>query len=181
MNLSQAPQSYDSVSKALHWLIALLAFAQLGMGKFFEVEADEADSLFELHSALGLLVLALMLVRIAWRLTHAVPDQPAGTPPLLRLVALGMHGGFYLLLIALPLSGWALTSIEGDAVSFFGAFPVPSLPVAGGEEMEDFIEEAHELMGNVLLVLAGLHVLAGLKHHFIDRDNVLRRMLPFHG
>jgi cytochrome b561 len=85
---------------------------------------------------------------------------------------------FYALLIALPLSGWLMTSVEGDPVTFFGWFGVPSLPVPGGEASEDLLEETHEVLGNVLLVLAGIHVLAGLKHHFIDRDDVLRRMLP---
>jgi cytochrome b561 len=78
----------------------------------------------------------------------------------------------------LPLSGWLLVSAEGDPVTFFNWFAIPALPVPGGEASEDLIEEVHEILGNVLLALAGLHVLAGLKHHFMDRDNVLRRMLP---
>lgn len=166
---------YTAVSKTLHWLIALLAFTLLAMGKFWEVEPGEPGSLYARHTSLGLLVLALMVVRLAWRLTHAVPALPATTPGWQRAVARGMHHAFYILLIALPLSGWLMTSAEGEAVNFFG-IPVPQLPVA--EASEDALEESHELLGNVLLVLAGIHVLAGLKHHFVDRDNVLRRMLP---
>ncbi len=71
--------------------------------------------------------------------------------------------------------------MEGDPVSFFGGFGVPPLPVPGGEASEDLIEETHEVLGNVLLVLAGIHVLAGLKHHYIDRDDILRRMMPGSG
>lgn len=180
MNDAATADRYDGISLALHWLIALLAFAQLTMGKFFEVEAEESgEGLFDWHTALGLLVLTLILVRMAWRLTHPVPPPPPATPAWQHTVARVTHVAFYALLIALPLSGWALTSAEGDAVTFFGWFPVPSLPAAGGEAAEDFLKETHELLGNGLLVLAGLHVLAGLKHHFIDRDNVLRRMLPF--
>jgi cytochrome b561 len=89
-----------------------------------------------------------------------------------------MHGAFYVLLIVLPLSGWLLASAGGDAVSFLGWFDVPALPVPGGKESKEFIVEAHELLGDAVLVLAGLHALAGLKHHFIDRDDVMRRMLP---
>jgi cytochrome b561 len=173
-----APERYTAVSQALHWLIALLAFALLAMGKLGEVEADEPGSLFGWHTALGLTVLVLMIIRLGWRLTHSVPSLPATRPPWQARIARGLHHGFYALLIALPLSGWLLTSVEGDAVSWFGIFPVPSLPVPGGEAAEDAIEEAHELLGNLLLVLAGLHVLAALKHHFMDRDDVLRRMLP---
>ncbi len=181
MNAPGASERYSGVSQALHWSIALLVFAQLAMGKFFEVEAEESgESLFDLHTAFGLLVLGLMLVRLGWRLTHTVPPLPAATPAGLRLMTKAVHLAFYGLLIALPLSGWALTSVEGDPVTFFGWFAVPALPVSGGEAAEDFIEEAHELMGNVLLALAALHVLAALKHHFFDKDNVLRQMLPLH-
>ena len=169
--------TYSGVAKGLHWLIAVLAFTLLAIGKLFDVDAEEGG-LFGVHTALGLAVLALMIARVAWRVTHAVPPQPRGTPVWQRLVASGTHATFYLLLVMLPLSGWALTSVEGDAVSFFGLFPVPALPVGGGEAAEEFLEETHEVLGNVLLALAGLHVLAGLKHHFVDRDDVLRRMMP---
>jgi cytochrome b561 len=172
---------YNGFSKMLHWLIALLAFSQLAMGKFFEVEADESGSLFGWHTALGLLVLALMVARLVWRLTHTVPPLPRNTPGWQQVAAKATHIAFYVLLIALPITGWLMTSVEGDAVSFFGWFTVPALPVPGGEASEaseDLIEEAHELLGNVLLVLAGIHVLAGLKHHYMDRDEVLRRMMP---
>jgi cytochrome b561 len=179
MNSSSSLDSYNSVSKTLHWLIAVLAFTQLAMGKFFEVEADEgSEGFFDIHTALGLTVLALMLVRLAWRLTHSVPSMPAATPGWQRGAARATHFAFYALLVALPLTGWLLTSVEGDAVSYFGRFSVPALPVAGSDATEDFLEETHEVLGNVLLALAGLHVLAGLKHHFMDKDNVLRRMLP---
>jgi cytochrome b561 len=172
---------YTAVSKTLHWIIALLAFSQLAMGKFFEIEADEPDSLFGWHTAFGLSVLALMMVRLGWRLTHSVPNLPQTTPGWQKIAARTTHIAFYVLLIALPVSGWLLASVEGDAVSYFGWFTVPSLPVPGGEASEDFLEETHELLGNALLVLAGLHVLAGLKHHYLDRDDVLRRMLPGSG
>jgi cytochrome b561 len=145
------------------------------LGKLFDV--DEG-SLFDWHTALGLSVLALMLVRLGWRLTHDMPSPPATSPGWQNAAARFVHLAFYVLLVALPVSGWLLTSVEGDPVSYFGLFPVPALPVPGGEASEDLIEETHEILGNVLLGLAALHVLAGLKHHFVDRDDVLRRMLP---
>jgi len=182
MTAATAPDRYPPMAQALHWLIALLAFTQLAMGKLFEVEADEGDeSLLWLHAALGLLVLVLMVVRIGWRATHAVPAPPPATPPRERLIARVLFAAFYAILILLPMSGWALASIEGEPVSFFGLFTVPPLPLSGGEEAEDFIEEAHEILGNLLLLLVALHVAASLKHHFINRDDVLRRMLPGRG
>jgi cytochrome b561 len=179
MNTMSPGERYNAMGRSLHWLIALLVFALLVMGKFFEVDPDEEGSLFGWHSALGLAVLVLMLVRLGWRATHTVPALPASTPAWMVGASKLMYAAFYLLLFALPLSGWLLASVEGEAVSFFGLFAVPGLPVAGvGESGEDAIEELHEVLGNVLLVLAGLHTLAALKHHFIDRDNVLRSMLP---
>jgi len=171
-------ETYNGVSKGLHWLIALLAFVLLAMGKLGEVEADEGNGLFGWHTALGLLVLALMVIRAVWRLTHAVPPPPRGVPAWQQRAAALTHGAFYALLMLLPVSGWLLASVEGDPLDFFGWFTVPWLPVPGGDAAEDAIEEAHEILGNVLLLLAALHVAAGLKHHFIDRDEVLRRMLP---
>jgi len=85
---------YSGVSKTLHWLIALLAFSQLAMGKFFEVDADEADGLFGWHTAFGLLVLALMVVRLGWRLTHTVPESPRSTPGWQRIAARATHIAF---------------------------------------------------------------------------------------
>ncbi len=173
-----AAETYNGVSKSLHWVIAALAFAQLAMGKLLDVDPEEAPGIFGWHTTLGISVLVLMLVRVAWRLTHAVPPLPATTPAWQRRAARGSHAVFYVLLLALPVSGWLLASVEGDPIRFFGVLDLPRLPLPGGEASEDFLEEAHELLGNALLVLAGIHVLAGLKHHFVDRDNVLRRMLP---
>lgn len=175
-----APLRYAPMIQALHWCIALLAFVQLGMGKFGEVGPGEEGSRFALHASLGLLVLALMLVRIGWRATHAVPAEPPGTTRGQALFAGALVVAFYVLLLVLPMSGWALASLEGEAVGFFGAFQLPALPVTGGEAMEERVEEVHELAGNVLLVLAAVHVAAAFKHHFIAKNDVLMRMLPRH-
>lgn len=172
---------YDAVAKGLHWTIALLVFVLLAMGKLSDVDAEDAPGIFAWHTGLGLVVLGLMAARVAWRLGHAVPPQPAGTPPWQARVAVATHHAFYLLLFALPLTGWMLTSVEGDAVTLFGIVDVPAWPLPRGEEAEDFLEETHEILGNIVMLLAGLHVLGGLKHHFVDRDDVLRRMLPFTG
>jgi cytochrome b561 len=170
--------TYGPFGQAIHWTIAALVVAQLAMGKLSEVEPDEGGGgLYGWHTSIGLLVLALAVVRTVWRLTRGVPAQPAGTAPWQRRLATLVHAAFYVLLFALPLSGWLLSSAEGDAVFFFGR-PLPLFAVAGSEEAEELFEQAHELLGNLLLLLAVVHVIAALKHHFIDRDDVLRRMLP---
>ena len=181
MNELTAAGRYTGVSKTLHWLIALLAFSQLAMGKFFEVEADEPGSLFGWHTAL----------RAAGPRTDGRARRLATDPRRARpapgdaglAAARGQSHAHRVLRAADCPARLRLAArlVDGDAVSFFGWFTVPPLPVPGGEASEDLIEEAHELLGNVLLVLAGIHVLAGLKHHYIDRDDVLRRMMPGSG
>jgi cytochrome b561 len=153
---------YGGVSKFLHWLIAGLVFTQLAIGKFFEIDPARPDEgLFNLHMWLGLTVLGLMVVRLMWRLGYTLPPLPQGTPEWQRIAARTTQGTFYLLLFALPVSGWLLYLPRG-------------LDQAG----KDLDRAVHEVLGNVLLVLAAIHVLAGLTHHFIKRDEVLRRMLP---
>jgi cytochrome b561 len=162
MNQATTVDRYSGLSKLLHWLVAVLVFSQLAMGKFFEIDPDKpGDNLFNLHMTVGLTVLALMVVRLAWRLGNPAPPLPSGTPTWQKIAALATHWAFYVLLITLPLSGWTMT--------------LPGAVADGGKE---FLAEVHEVIGNIVLALAALHVLAGLKHHFIDRDNVLRRMLP---
>ena len=95
------------------------------------------------------------------------------------MLARGTHFGFYVLLFALPLTGWALAAADAQSISFFGLFELPQLRIFGMTLSEDQLEEVHEVLFNVLLGLALLHVAAALKHHFIDRDNVLRSMLPW--
>jgi cytochrome b561 len=153
---------YGGVSKFLHWLVAGLVFLQLAIGKFFKIDPARPDETqFNLHMWVGLTVLGLMVVRLIWRLGYTAPLLPKGTPAWQRIAARSTQGTFYLLLLALPVSGWLLT-----------------LPRALDVVGKDLDREVHEVLGNVLLVLAAFHVLAGLKHHFIDRDDVLRRMLP---
>jgi cytochrome b561 len=96
--------------------------------------------------------------------------------PFERRFAKLIHVAFYALLFAVPLSGWALSSAEGDRMSFFGLFTMPPLPV--GEAMEHTVEEVHEILFNVLAALGLLHLLAALKHQFVDHDGTLARMLP---
>jgi cytochrome b561 len=161
--MTQPPiEGYGAVSKLLHWLVAVLVFTQLAIGKFFEVDpARPGETLFNLHMTIGLTVLGLMVVRLTWRLGDTVPPLPRTTPRWQRMAARSIQGSFYVLLFALPISGWLL-----------------SLPKALDPHGKDVVKEVHEVLGNVLLVLAALHVGAGLKHHFIDHDNVLSRMLP---
>jgi cytochrome b561 len=129
------------------------------------------------HMSLGITLLALAVVRVLWRIFDRTPAWPAQMPRYERFLAALVHWAFYGLLFAVPISGWLLASVEGESLTLFGWFNVPALGPPGGEQREHLIEEVHEVLFNGLFVLAIVHVVAALKHHFIDRDNVLRRML----
>jgi cytochrome b561 len=179
---------YNTVSMTLHWLIAIAIILLLVMGKVM-MEIPRGDpakfTIMQLHKSLGLTVLVLTLVRIYWRLTSVVPSLPSTMKPWERWAAHGTHFVFYFMMIAIPLTGWAIasTSSSGVPTLWFDLFEVPNLPgLQGVEDQHDLheqAEEAHELLGNLTILLLFLHIGAALKHHFWDRDDVLKRMLPF--
>jgi cytochrome b561 len=168
------------------------------MGKAGDIEAEEGgNALYYWHSSLGVLVFLLVLARIAWFFVSPPPRLPPSTSRLMRSMARSLHASFYALLLALPLSGWLASSAEGASVSFFGLGTLPRWEIqaggpaaraapededkgtaARGESGEEFFEEAHEFLGDALLILVALHALAALKHHFVNGDDVLTRMLP---
>lgn len=172
---------YDAVAMSLHWLIAVLLIFML----FFGEELIEAEDGFRefgpsLHVSLGSAILLLSVIRLAWRLFNPPPAYPAAMATWERFAAKATHTLFYVLLIGAPLTGWLATPRflrEEEAVaglSIFGAFPLPGAPSLG-LPMKDF----HEVGANLCIALLALHVLAALKHHFFNRDDTLRRMLPF--
>jgi cytochrome b561 len=197
---------YGAVSQALHWITVGLVIVLLLTGKVGDVETDEPGSaLFVWHGSLGVLVLVLTLLRILWTLVARAPAPLPGQSPFNRAVARGMHAALYALLVALPLSGWLAASAGGASVNFFWTATLPRWDVAGGvtsskptapvadvrdddesagaaaakgKERDEAFEEIHEFLGNALLILASLHVLAALKHQFMDRDGLMMRMLP---
>jgi cytochrome b561 len=125
-------------------------------------------------------VRVLTVVRIFWRFTHPVPALPAAMPGWQKLAAHGMHFGLYALMLAIPLSGWAVASSSSSGVPtiLFGLVELPHLPVGTDHDTHEFYEEVHELLGNLMILLLIGHVVAALKHHFVDKDTVLTRMLP---
>ena len=179
---------YGAVAMALHWLIAIAIITLLAVGKYMVDLPNEDPNkfmLFQLHKSSGLAVLVLSVARIVWRLINVVPPLPAATPAWQAWAAGGSHLLFYALIIIIPLSGWAVASASplGIPIIWFGLFEVPYLPGLQGlpdqKDTEEFYEGIHELLGNLMILLVIVHVLAALKHQFWDRDTILRRMLPF--
>lgn len=168
-------ERYNSVARTLHWLLALLIIGNLAGGLF----ADALEGSFEImpiHKATGLLILALTVVRIVWRLTNRPPALPAHVAGLERAGARAAHVGLYALMLIMPLTGWIFSSAGKYPLSFYGLFDVPKLPFTKGDPIVGAAHEGHEILGWVFLALIVLHVAAALRHHFILRDNVLRRM-----
>ncbi len=174
--LGNTTDSYGLVSRALHWLLAALLIAVLVVGLMVEdmAKGPARVATMNWHQSLGFLVLMLVAVRLLWRLINPVP-QPAGTALAGRLATL-MHWALYALMIAQPLSGWLLIQAEGHELALFGRVPVPAL-VAESESLEETLEGLHGSIWVVLAIAALGHVAAALKHHFVDRDRTLVRML----
>ncbi len=182
--MTTRPTHYGTVAMTLHWLIAVAIIGMLIVGKYM-VDLPNEDSnkfaLYQLHKSFGISILVLTLVRIGWRLGHPAPALPPGMPAWQRWGAHISHYGLYALMLAIPLSGWAAVSAStlGIPTLLFGAVELPTLPITPDRDTHEVWQETHELLGNIMIGLLILHVLAALKHHFVDRDTVLRRMLPF--
>jgi cytochrome b561 len=173
MQWRNTAQKYGIVGQALHWVVVLGIIASYFIAE--AAEDEEAGGLMGLHRSVGITILALAALRLLWRLADRTPPWPAGMAAHERVIARVVHALFYALLFALPLTGWMISSAEGDPVRWFGLVELPTLSVGASE---DTLEELHEVLFNVLFALAVLHALAALKHHFWDRDPVLRSMLP---
>jgi cytochrome b561 len=168
---------YSSGAIAFHWTIALLVIANLIIG----IGHDGIPALRALmgaHKAIGITVLVLTLARIAWRIAHRPPPLPTGTPGWEKGLAHAVHWTLYVLMLAMPLTGWLMVSGPGPGrpTSWFGLFIVPKLPASAGAA--DLGHDAHGLLGWLMLALVVLHVAAALRHHLILRDTVLGRMAP---
>lgn len=174
---------YGTVAMGLHWLIAFAIIGLLAVGKYMHGLPDtdpDKFALYQMHKSFGITVFVLTLARVAWRFTQPVPALPASMPGWERLGARASHLLFYLLMLGLPLSGWLRVSTDrlGVPTLWFGLFEVPHLPLVS-DTLTHLAHDAHELMGNAMILLLLVHVGAALKHHFWNRDGVLKRMLPF--
>ena len=170
---------YTSTAQALHWLIALLIVVQFVLARMaapLPLGARKLALLAE-HKSFGMTVLLLVVVRFAWRLKNVPPSLPANMHTVERFLARFTHVSFYVLLIAMPLSGWLMSSAKNYSVSWFGAFSWPNL-IGPSETAFGFFKTLHHLLSDALFAIASLHILAALKHHFWNKDDVLARMLP---
>lgn len=174
---------YNAVAVFLHWTIALLILGMIALGLTMgDIPIKYRFLAYNLHKSFGLLVLALSLFRLYWRLTHKAPPLPEGMPGWERFGAHASHTLFYFIILALPLSGWIMVSANAKFPTvFFSLFDVPKFPLPAAYDTHathELFEGVHYYLAMGTLALVAVHVGAALKHHFIDKDSVLRRMLP---
>lgn len=180
MSLNNTAHSYGSVAKFLHWAIVLMIIAQYVIIESAEELPDGLEKLQAIsnHKSLGMLVFLLALARIGWRLANRGRPVPVPMADWQRISAAAGHGLLYLLILVMPLTGWAMSSSANYPVTLFGLFQFPAL-VGENHDLHEALEEVHEFLFNVLVVVALVHAAAALYHHFFLKDDSLRRMLPF--
>jgi cytochrome b561 len=173
---------YTATAVSLHWLMAI---GLVGMFAFGLYVADLPLSPNKLkflswHKWAGVTLFTLALVRLAWRIAHRPPALPAHMGRGEQFVAHAGHGLLYLLMFAIPLSGWLMSSALGFQTVYFGVLPLPDL-LQKNKELGDLLRTVHWGLNMLLAATVVGHAAAALKHHFIDKDDVLTRMLPDHG
>ena len=179
MPLRNTRQRYGWMSISLHWLVAFTVIGLFALGLWM-VDLGYYDAWYrkgpDLHRSIGLLLFAVMALRLLWRLLSPSPDTLPTHQRWEVLLAHLAHWALYALLFVAMVSGYLISSADGSAVSVFGWFSVPS--VTGHRSgLEEIAGDIHEIAVWSIIVLASLHALAALKHHFLDRDDTLRRML----
>ncbi len=196
--MKQTPSRYTKTAIVLHWLIAIfialmfvlgwfmaelpkeapkqLAYDLFDLGVYTWQLAEEASPrtfYFNLHKSLGLTVLALIVLRILWRITHTPPAALSSYKVIEKKVATATHHSLYLLMLAVPVTGLIMAINSKYGVKWFGMDVIAGLD---NKPMREFFECTHEFVGIVLLVLIGIHLLGALKHKFIDKDYTMSRM-----
>jgi cytochrome b561 len=173
-------QRYTKVAILFHWLIALMIVGAFVMGLVMtDMPGISPTKLkyYSWHKWAGVTILALAALRLLWRLTHRAPAYPDTMPGWQKTSANVMHGALYLLMFAVPLSGYFYTLSAGYPVVYFGVLELPVL-MGPDPALKPVLKEVHFWLNMTLAGAVAAHVAGALKHHFIDRDGVLKRMLP---
>ena len=171
---------YGGVARFFHWSIAGLIVLQYVLAKLGELAEDDGERLRALallanHKSVGMMVLALAVLRVGWRFIKTPPRLPAGMPNWQQTASHVSHWSLYALIFAMPISGWLLSSAAAYSVSWFGVFTWPDL-IEPSKAWRSAMHSTHDILGKLLFAVAVLHIVAACKHHFLDRDDVLRRM-----
>ncbi len=176
MRLTNTDDRYGIVTILLHWIIAALMIGLIILGLYMVTLPISLEKLklYGWHKEYGLLVLGLATFRILWRLANKTPSL--SLPLWEVLAAHSVHWIFYGFMFALPITGWLISSAAGLPAAFFGLIALPNL-ISPNEDLRRLFQEIHQWLGYALISVMALHIAAALKHHFIDKDDILRRMM----
>lgn len=180
MSLMNTKTKYGSIAKFFHWILFSLVLLMIciGLGADYGLFTNKEvkHEIVNIHKLIGILILLLVILSILWKLVN--PKPRLSNHWLTRFAASCMHFFLYITLIAMTLSGWIMSTAAGKFPDFFGILlPFPDIP--SDQPLADLAFEAHQYLAWILIVFILIHVLAALKHYYIDKDNVLQRMLPF--
>ena len=172
-------QRYTGAAIVLHWLMAILLVGLFVLGFYMHdlPLSPEKLQLYSWHKWAGVTAFAFVLIRLTWRLTHRPPALPETMPRLMKLAAHAGHHTLYLLMMVIPLSGWLMSSAKGFQTVWFGVLPIPDL-IDKNKALGDLLQTTHMALNLLFLLTLAGHIGAALKHHFIDKDDILIRMLP---
>jgi cytochrome b561 len=178
--ISATPRNYGHVAITLHWLIAIALIGSFSLGLYMHELPLSPQKLkfYSWHKWAGVTIFMFVVLRLAWRLTHRPPQLPAGMPLWQRQVAEATHVLLYFFMFAVPLTGWLMSSAKGFQTVWFGVLPLPDL-LEKDQDLGDLLQQVHMLLNFGMAALVVAHLGAALKHHFLDRDDVLGRMIPF--
>jgi cytochrome b561 len=170
---------YTSTAIALHWTVAVLIVVSVSLGLYMVglKLSPTKLKLYSWHKWVGITIFLLVVARLLWRALNPPPPLPASMPRWQHTAAHLSHWLLYAMLVCIPISGWLMSSAGGVPVVYFGVVPLPNL-VEKNKELFETLKSLHEALAFSMLALVGLHVVAAIKHHFVDRDDVLHRMLP---
>ena len=170
--------SYSTGSKGLHWIVAILVLMMLSFGFFLDDLPEQFQSTaFMMHKSIGLTIFFLMLARLFWIVHTGKPELPFSVPRWERIFSQIIQVSMYVCLIAMPLAGWVKSVAEERIPTFFGLFPMPLYGIPVDKTLSKWMGSAHEIIAYILIALITFHIAGALKHHFIDKDKVMRRML----
>ncbi|MGD0960178.1 MAG: cytochrome b [Methylomonas sp.] len=168
---------YTTIAICLHWLMALLLIALFAVGNYMSdlPLSPWKLQIYSWHKWAGVTAFLLVIIRLVWRFTHRPPELPATTSPAMRLAAHAGHAALYILMVAIPLSGWLMSSAKGFQTVYFGVLPIPDL-LSKDKPLGEVLQIVHQSLNYLLLALVAGHAGAALKHRFFDKDEVLSRM-----